>query len=53
MPITHKQEGQTQQVNLIAEDRITGPKQVKAMYESMIPESKRDAIEKRDDDNNI
>ncbi len=34
-------------VNVIAEDRITRPKQVSALY-AMIPESKRDGIEARD-----
>lgn len=34
-------------INLVANDRITRPKQIAAMYES-IPESKRRSIEKRD-----
>ena len=35
-------------VNVIVETTIAGPKHVKNIYESIVPESARKAIEKRD-----
>jgi hypothetical protein len=35
-------------VNLITDVMITQPNHVKAMYESVVPESKKEAIAKRD-----
>lgn len=35
-------------INIIIQDRITGPKQIDDFYEDFVPENKRDAITKRD-----